>query len=186
MSTDFITIKEAKAAKKDSFIGVVVNQGDLKSGTKNDKDWTKKTFTIQDTTADVILTAWGDEEISRFKVGNKYEFVGCWWKEYEGKVTLAIGNYAVIKLIGTDDIGNNPKQTTMPENTETRGEINGEELPEYSNEQWVRKQALELLQIEEVVIQVMLIHKPKLSEINHQKLGMFVKEIYKAHMSTEV
>lgn len=186
MSTNFITIKEAKAAKKGSFIGVVIKQGDLKSGTTNDKDWTKKTFTIEDTSDNVILTAWGDEEISRFKVGNKYEFTSFCWKEYEGKTTLSVGNYGNLKLIGTDEIQRENKQTTMPENTETRGEINGVPLPEFSNERWVRQQALVLLQIEEVVTKVMLIHKPKLSEINHQKVGMFVKEIYKAHMSMEV
>lgn len=181
MSTNFLTIKECVAAKKGSFIGVVVKQGDLKSGTTNGKDWTKKTFTIQDTTADVILTAWGDEEISRFKVGNKYEFTNCWWKEYEGKVTLAVGNYAVIKLIGTDWIAKNEKtQETLPEHPpeETRGEINGDTLPEFKNAAWVRAQTQELLQIEKVVVEIMTKYSPKLKELNPAKVGMFVREIY--------
>lgn len=174
MSTDYITIKEAKSLKKGSFIGVVIKQGDLKSGTKDDRDWTKKTYTIQDATDEVILTAWG-EEISMLKVGNKYEFTNPWWKEYEGKITLALGKYATLKLVGTDEI-NNVNSSETP--AETRGEVNAEPLPKFSQTEYVKQQTIWLLQIEATVRETMQQFMPTVEEPNNQKIGMFVKEIY--------
>ena len=69
------------------------------------------------------------------------------------------------------------EQTTMDE---TRGELNGETLPQSSNDrdEWVRGQTLLLLQIEKMVKEEMTKYKPKLSELNGGQIGMFVKEIY--------
>ena len=98
--TDFIKIKDAKTAMKGAFIGTVIKAGDLKSGTKDGRDWTKKVFTVQDDSADVDFVTWGDE-IKGFSVGHKYEFVNPWWKTYEGKVSVQLGKYGSVKVIGT-------------------------------------------------------------------------------------
>jgi len=111
---EFITLADARQAMKGSFIGTVIKAGDLKSGTTNGKDWTKKNFTIEDVTGQVELTAWGDE-INRVKVGCKYEFTNPWWKNYEGEVYLAFGKYATVKLVGTDEINNHPEAEASQE-----------------------------------------------------------------------
>ena len=99
--TEFLKILDAKNALKGSFIGVVIKAGDLKSGTTNGKDWTKKIFTVQDDSADADLVAWGAAEIEKFKVGYKYEITNPWWKTYEGKISVSVGNYGNAKVIGT-------------------------------------------------------------------------------------
>lgn len=101
MSEDFIKIAEAKQALKGSFIGTIIKTGDLKSGTKDGRDWTKKVFTIQDDSGDADLVCWGDE-IKLFEVGHKYEIVNPWWKTYEGKVSVSVGKYGTAKLIEFD------------------------------------------------------------------------------------
>jgi hypothetical protein len=96
---EFIKIADAKNVLKGSFRGIIIKSGDLKSGTSNGKDWTKKIFTIQDDSGDADLVAWGDE-IANFKVGYKYEITNPWWKTYEGKVSVSVGNYGNSKVIG--------------------------------------------------------------------------------------
>ncbi len=98
--TEFLKITEAKQALKGAFIGTVIKASDLKSGTKDGRDWTKKVFVVQDDSADVELVTWGDE-IKLFAVGQKYEFVNPWWKTYEGKVSVSIGKYGSAKVIGS-------------------------------------------------------------------------------------
>jgi len=56
--TDFTSIVECTKNMKGAFVGTVMAQSDLSSGTdKNGKDWTKKNFTIEDTTGRISLTA---------------------------------------------------------------------------------------------------------------------------------
>jgi len=116
MTEDFIKIKEASEALKGSFKGVITKAGDLKSGTKNNKDWTKKVFTIGDDTGEADLVAW-DSEIANFKVGYTYEIVNPWWKTYEGKVSVQVGKYGTAKVIGSDntvpDTPPQPKEQTV-------------------------------------------------------------------------
>lgn len=109
--TEFIKISEAKEQLKGSFIGTVIKAGDLKSGTTNGSDWTKKVFTVQDDSADADLVAWGDE-IKQFTVGHKYEFTNPWWKTYEGKVSVSVGKYGTAKVIGSAN-----QAETAPTNT---------------------------------------------------------------------
>jgi len=178
LSTDFITIKECVAAKKGSFIGVIIKQSDLKSGTTNEKDWTKKTYTITDATGEIELTAW-NEEIEMFKVGNKYEFTGLWWKEYEGKITLSVGKYANLKVIGTDEI-NNTNQTKVDE--PTRGEAKGEPLPKIQDEKFEKfivKENEKLAQISALVTEKLQKQSP-LGQPNGQVVGLRTKEIYRS------
>jgi len=191
MSTDFQTIEQCKLAKKGSFIGVIIKQGDLKSGTSNkgtssEKDWTNKRFTITDANDEIELTAWGNE-IEKFKVGNKYEFTGFWFKEYQGTMQLSVGKGGKVNLIGTDS-GNwkpttspQPAQTTMPDEpaigeptpqTTSLPEIGGS-MAEFSEQQ-----CIQLLQIEKIVKETMTKFAP--TQIQEgQKVGMHTKEIYR-------
>jgi len=87
---DFISLADAREAMKGNFIGNVLKVGDLSSGTKDGKDWTRKNFTIQDTSAEMILTAWNGE-IKLLEYGKTYEFTGMWFKPYKEDVNLAFG-----------------------------------------------------------------------------------------------
>lgn len=187
----FKQVKDAEAGEKLSFIGTVIKQDDLKSGTKNGQDYTYKKFTIQDVTGDIELVAWNDD-VKQFKIGNKYEFIDTWCKDYQGKLSLGI-TYAKVKLIGTSTT-----QATMPESTTTtpeptpedakpsKEEINGNKLPasiEAFNE-FVEIETVMLLQIEKTVTSTMKHYLPKLTDVNGQKVGMFVKEIYRLAKQT--
>ena len=104
--TEFLKIADAKTALKGSFKGIIIKAGDLKSGTSNGKDWTKKIFTIEDESGTAELVTWG-EEVSQFKMGYKYEIVNPWWKTYVDKqnishITVQVGNYGTAKVIGSN------------------------------------------------------------------------------------
>jgi hypothetical protein len=177
MSTDFQTLKECIEAKKGAFIGVCIKESDLDAGTSQNGDWTKKVFTLQDATADIEITVWNDD-IKIFKLGNKYEFTGVYWKEYNQNWTANFGKYSNAKLIGTAT-----EQTTLPEPQETVGDSlikEGTTLPEMggSFEEFTEQQCIQLLQIEKTVKKIMSKFAP--TEMpSGQKVGMHTKEIYR-------
>lgn len=111
--TDFVTIAESKkkyldgVTKNASFIATVIQSGDLKSGTKNNNDWSNKKFTIRDSTETLEITAWGDE-IKLLEIGGKYEFNTPYWSDYQGKPQLAMGQYCKVVLLEKSST-----QTTM-------------------------------------------------------------------------
>jgi len=195
MSTDFQTIEQCKLDKKGAFIGFIIKQGDLKSGTSNkgtssEKDWTNKRFTISDANDEIELTAWNGD-IEKFKVGNKYEFTGFWFKEYQGAVQLSVGKYGKVNLIGTAttepkgvDFGklNAKIEDDNPEPQPAVGQLAPptNPLPEIGPnlEVFSEEQCIQLLQIEKVVKETMNKFEPnKIHE--GQKVGMHVKEIYR-------
>lgn len=189
MSTDFQTLEQCKKDKKGAFIGVIIKQSNLNSGTSNkgtsdEKDWTNKRFTIADANDEIELTAWG-EDIENFCVGSKYEFTGFWYKEYQGNTQLSVGKFGKVNLIGNATIPAPPKQgqTTMPEPQETVGDSlkpAKSSLPEIGANLAVfsEEQCIQLLQIEKVVKETMTKFAP--TEIQSgQKIGMHVKEIYR-------
>lgn len=201
MSVEFQTLKECIEAKKGAFIGVIIKQGDLTSGTSNpgtssEKDYTYKRFTIQDATGDIELTAWNGD-IEKFKVGNKYEFTGFWFKEYKNVIGLAVGKGGKNKLIGTTITDIPQEQTTLPEPNNNINENNikdvknidfkkladaaqAPQLPEIGPNLAVfsEEQCIQLLQIEKIVKETQSKFAP--TEIQSgQKVGMHTKEIYR-------
>jgi len=187
MSTDFQTIEQCKLAKKGAFIGVIINQSDLNSGTSNkgtssEKDWTNKRFTITDNNDEIELTAWGDE-IEKFKVGNKYEFTGFWFKEYKGTMQLSVGKGGKVNLIGTTITDIPKEQTPLQKHVDddiAKSYKEGVPLPEIGPNLAVfsEEQCIQLLQIEKIVKETMTKFAPdKIHE--GQKVGMHTKEIYR-------
>jgi len=114
----FLKISEARDAMKGSFVGTIRSAGDLKSGTKDGRDWTKKVFIIEDDSTAVDMVAWGDD-ISKFKVGNRYEIVNPLWKEYNGDITVNISRYCQVKLIGTSGTQSTMEASTQSAPTQT-------------------------------------------------------------------
>jgi len=123
-------------ALKGSFKGVIIKQGDLKSGTKDGNDWTKKVFTIGDDSGSVDLVTWGDE-IKQFEIGKLYEFVNPWWKTYEGKVSVQIGKYGTAKFIGDakpEDtmVSEKDTQTVPKEHISSQSKLTEQKKPDES------------------------------------------------------
>lgn len=188
----FLKITEAKSANKGSFIGTVIKQGDLKSGTTKDgKDWTKKVFTLEDDSDSIEITTW-DEEIKLFKVGNKYEITNPWWKMYEGKLNLNVGQHCQVKLIGTcasQSTIEASAPTTAPTSDEylkqKQKEIQEQEIKNKSNleekiQSLFTNDELELMDKESnrlLVLESFWIKKLTIGGIapNPNRVGMFVK-----------
>lgn len=177
MTEDFIKIADAKAALKGSFKATVIKVGDLKSGTKNEKDWTKKVFTLEDDTDNVELVAW-DDEISTFKLGYLYEIVNPWWKVYEGKTSVQVGKYGTAKVIGSDktipDTPPMPKeQSTLTESTEKPAEPK-------------RLDAITAQKVEEESMLLKKIHnnvQKTLGEDKPDVINLFTELIYKKYFN---
>lgn len=137
----FLTIAKAREAMKGSFVGTIRSAGDLKSGTKDGRDWTKKVFIIEDDSTAVDMVAWGDD-ISKFKVGNRYEIVNPLWKEYNGDITVNISRYCQVKLIGTSGT-----QSTMEASTQSTTQTTTESTVPPSDE-YLQNRQKEILEKE--------------------------------------
>jgi hypothetical protein len=159
---------------KGSFIGTVIKQSDLKSGTKDGEDWTMKKFTIEDATDSIELTAWGDE-INRIKVGYKYEFTNLWWKTYKDSPTLAFGKFATIKNVGSAQIPTKDVAQEVIDKVETIEKKPLGDLMPMALE-YVQLETIYLLQVETEVKKIM---KEYGSDMDGGKIGMFTKEIYR-------
>lgn len=184
--TEFVTIKEANESHKGNIRGVIIKTSDLKAGTGKNGDWTMKNFTMQDSTGEIVITCW-DTDTGRLTEGQYYEIDTPWYKERKDKpgvFSVELGQYAKVTKID-----NPPVQTTMPDQPavgksppETRGEINGEEIPKPSEnfKNFIILENQELAQIAMIVSEEMKIHLPKLTEPNGQIIGLRVKEIYRS------
>ena len=89
------SIAECIADKKGDFQAVCRSKGPLQSGTKDGKDWTKRLFTLQDSSGEIVLTAWNDQ-CDIMEEGKNYEIKAGWFKEYNGKMQLSLGKYGQV------------------------------------------------------------------------------------------
>ena len=100
--TEFLSIADARQDMKGSIVATVTNIGDLKSGTNARGDWTMKIITLADGSGQVEMALFNND-ITKFKLNFKYEIVNPWWKNNaEGKLALALGDYAKVKIISDD------------------------------------------------------------------------------------
>ena len=188
--TEFLKIAEAKTALKGSFKGIIIKAGDLKSGTSNGKDWTMKTFTIEDESGSADLVAWG-EEVSQFKLGYKYEITNPFWKTYVNKqnvsqITVQVGKYGTAQVIGSTNTESSstklpetppvPKEQTLtPPTTATKEEL--EQLDE-GTIKVIERESILLYKIRTNVEQTI----KKLEDDPHGgMIGQFTELIYKKY-----
>lgn len=114
----FLTIAEAKTQfisegkKNGSFIATVSHTGDLKSGTKGNKDYTYKKFTLKDDSDTVEITAWGND-VNRLKMGCNYEFVKPYWNTYQDNPQVSFNQYGSVTEISGPLERISTQQTTM-------------------------------------------------------------------------
>lgn len=180
--TNFISIKEAVEEGKGNFKGVVIKVSDLKSGTNQNGDWTMKTFTVQDASGEIDIAAFNDD-IKLMEHGGMYEFSNLWWKEYQGKTSVQIGKYGIVKKIG-EEPQPAPKegQTTIPE--ESPDDIPKlPHIPETLKE-FAFNETINLLLLEKEIREIFQKYCPNQTN-NDARLGMFVKEIYRKSQKTK-
>jgi len=120
--TEFTPIKQAKENLKGNIFGIIVKIGDLKSGTASKGDWTMKIITIDDGSDMVDIAAFGESEYSQFVIGAKYEIENLWWKEKDGKLSLALGKFAKVKCV-TEAPASLKQETIIKENNTTQESI---------------------------------------------------------------
>jgi len=165
-----ISLADARQAMKGDFRAIVITIGELQSGTSEKGDWTKKNITIEDKTARMSFAAWGDE-IKLFELGETYDFVQPWFKEYNGDVTLAIGKYCKV----TKAIGAPPREAPPPGQTtiETPKQTIFDPAPALTD--FVYQENKALLEIEAIITEQ---HKQLGVPYNGQQIGMHTREIY--------
>ena len=80
---DFITIAEAKLAKKGNIQFKVLSLGELKTGTtKGGKPYEKQDAVIKDSSGAMNLTLWNDD-VGKLEPGLYYSFDNAWWSDYK-------------------------------------------------------------------------------------------------------
>lgn len=177
---EFVTIKESIETHKGNIRGVIIKESDLKAGTGKTGDWTMKVFTLEDTSGQVDITCW-NTEIGRLKVGEYYEVESPWWKERNdkpGEWNLALGDYCKVNLV------DNPSVQTTTQPTEKQEDVKVLEMPKTLDAfaSFIKDEAISLLQIEQGVKDIMKHYDPH--PLVDQKVGMFVKEIYRESKKT--
>ncbi len=186
--TEFTTIQKSRelflkeGKSNTSFVCTVIKEGELTSGTKNNKDWSKKVFTVKDATGSIEIITW-NAETNLLRVGYKYEINNPWWNDYAGKINLRIGQYAKIKCVGPNNsqsIIEEPSGDVPPEpKCSSSADVLNLPEPSADFDKLVTKETILLLNIEKTVIAAVMKFVDKSFSPNPNKIGMFVKEIYK-------
>ncbi len=151
--TEFTSIKTAKQNLKGNIFGVVVKIGDLKSGTAAKGDWTMKVITLDDGSDMVDMAAFGESEYSKFQLGCKYEIENPWWKQKDGKLSLALGQYAKVKMVSEAPV---IKQESITNDTTTSPSSN------------VTKQTKSLPELSQAETEIITAESTKLFQIKHK------------------
>jgi len=187
--SEFPTIKECIQAflkdptdKNHAFICTVIKASDLKSGTGDKGDWTKKVFTVEDATDQIDITLWG-KNVDLLKLGYKYEITNAYFSTYKDDVQVGL-TYGQVKMIGSAGAPKEqstleaPEPTPKPAVGKPAEEIKLPTVPEgFLN--FIENETIVLLQIERDVKSVMAHYGTKLETVDGGKIGMFVKEIYR-------
>lgn len=137
---DFTTIPEAKKAGKGNIAARVVKVGELVTGKSDRGAWQKRVFNIADKKDSVEFVAWADE-INILEINETYEFVNCWWKEYNGIISLQKSKFGkVVKIAksnsppkeNADDptVYTTPAAAAAPEETSDESEYTGKQVME--------------------------------------------------------
>ena len=194
LMTEFVSIKEAIENHKGNFKGSCIKASELKAGTGKNGDWTMKKFTLQDPSGQVEIACF-NEEINFFKVGEFYEVENAWWKEFTDRnnakqFSCNVGQYCKVKPINPPttptvkeavEIASEASDNEIPPEPKGPESVNGAEIPSASAYLlgFVDEETIKLLQIREGVRKRMLIHQPRISEVNGAELGGYTLEIYR-------
>lgn len=178
---EFVTMLAASTNHNGNIRGVVVKTSDLKAGSGSNGDWTMKRFTIQDSTGEVEITCW-NTDTGRFQEGQYYEVQNLTWKPRKDKPEIwqcGIGKDTIITKLD-----NPPTQTKIPtEEVPAHEQAHPEasKLPTLPEQflNFIENETIALLQIEKEVKSVMAHYGTILENVSGNKIGMFVKEIYR-------
>lgn len=119
----YVLLAQAKKELKGSVIVKVQSIGELKAGTTKDgSDWTKKDAVIKDNSGEQKLTLWNDD-IAKIHEGKCYKLEQPFWKDYEGKPNLSLGQYCKIHDATESDLLPFEGQQESPQPTPEKTEI---------------------------------------------------------------
>lgn len=186
---EFPTIKECIQTflkdpedKNHAFICTVIKASDLKSGTGDKGDWTKKVFTVEDDTDRIDITCWGDD-VGLLKLGYKYEITNAYFTTYKDNVQVGL-RYAQVKVVGS--AGAPKEQSTLEAPEPAPKPAVGEptkiiDLPKLpaSLMDFIENETIALLQIEKDVKSVMAHYGVDMTKVDGGKVGLYIKEIYR-------
>ena len=89
--------------------GIITGKGEVKTGDKNGKSWSRCDVTLRDNSGTGTITLWNDE-ISQVEIDKEYTIQG-YTREYDGKKSLAVGKF------GRIDPENDETQNTLDESS---------------------------------------------------------------------
>ena len=147
--TEFVTIEESKQkflngeSKSASFVATAI-QKEEPQGNKQ-----PYRFLLDDGRTQEKITVWPDD-VSKIKVGSKYEFNGPYWKDYKGTPQVSVSQYTAIKEIEISENQQKIDITAPPQILEPKQIIpSRDELPKLGegSEEAVTGEAITLLQI---------------------------------------
>ncbi len=84
-----------------TIVGEIVQIGDVREFEKFGKTGRVATAIVKDDTGQVKLSLWNDE-IDRFKVGNRIMLTNGWAGEWQGEIQLSSGKFGKLELVEQD------------------------------------------------------------------------------------
>lgn len=142
---EFISINDAKIAKKGSISGTIISAKDAVSK----ENWSRKDFILEDKSGSIKLTVWG-EDIPKFKLWSIYEIEKPQYKTYNDEVTVSPSKFGSFKCTG---VAEQQAQLETPEKTAALALKPTTKIPalESSVEQVIGANTLLMIQIEHKV-----------------------------------
>lgn len=177
----FVTIVAAKQMEKGGdIIAKVIAVSDIKEGTTEKGPWRKQEATLKDNSGEVKLTMWSDD-VGAIDQGQHYKFEQLFWKEYKDELQPSIGKFTKLSLASPENmlVVTEAEREATPEPPTEASPDDITALPKLPEQvaDVIQKQAIELLQIEENVFQVLKKYRPHECK-NGQKIGMMVRTIH--------
>lgn len=121
---NYITIVDARAAKKGSIIAKVIGVGEVTSGSGDKGKWEKQIATLKDNSGTQQITLWNDD-IGKLDQGQFIKLENPFWNTYKDVTQLSLGKFYIIHLANETDLikSETPEESATLQTKETEKEI---------------------------------------------------------------
>ena len=180
---EYELIDVARAKKKGGIIVKVIGVGEVSTGTNERGDWQKQIATVQDNSGQMPLVLWGDQ-VGKIDQGKYYKIENPFWSMYKDEVQLSLGKFGKLHLADVTDLLGGATSTEPPPD-QTQLNPNGSKLPKIPQnlQTFVENEDLLLLEIGEIIWENHIAYG---IDINGQRIGLHVKEIYREIKKTNL
>jgi len=180
---EYELIDVAKAQKKGGIIVKVIGVGEVSTGTNERGEWKKQTATLQDNSGEMPMVLWGDQ-VGKIDQGKYYKIENPFWSMYKDEVQLSLGKFGKLHLADVTDLLGGAS-ATEPSPNQKQLNSNGSGLPKIPQnlKEFVENEDLLLLEIGQIVEDNA---KTYGIEVNGQRTGLHVKEIYREIKKTNL